>query len=225
VVAGAAGAITGGGTGAGTVNSVKNQCGTGTKGGFVLISQGVAPAYSLSAFAFNQQIFPDRNSVGSNTADVQPASYQAKPDWAAWPNCVGGGMGQGQGINVNSPRKLKDLTDGASQTLMLGEINQDTRQNGTGNMVYRDHAFSGGGEMTRALGGSNVLNNQLVFPDQNYDVMGWSNVRGYWGGPHPGGATVVMADGSVLSVPHGTDLTSFVGIADQIINDSSKLGR
>jgi prepilin-type processing-associated H-X9-DG protein len=93
------------------------------------------------------------------------------------------------------------------------------------NMVYRDHAFSGGGEMTRALGASGTLNTQLVFPDQNFDVMGWDYVRGDWGSPHPGGATIVMADGSVVSVPHGTDITSFVGIDDQIINDSSKLGR
>lgn len=135
---------------------------------------------------------------------------------------------------MQSPRQLRHLTDGASQTLLLGEINQDSRQNGTGNMVYRDHAFSGGGEMTRALGENQTVNGvantpvlftQLVFPDQNFDVMGWANVRGYWGSPHPGGATVVMADGSVLSIPHGTDVTSFVGIDDQIINDASKLGR
>jgi len=234
VVAGAAGAISKINNAGGTVDSVKNQTGT-TPGGWYLISQGMAPAFSISAFAFNQQLCPDRNSLSADTAATAVGSTnRAAANWASWPNCIGGGLGQGNGNNVNYPRQLKDLTDGASQTLLAGEINSDTRQYNTGNLVYRDHAFSGGGELTRALGGTATVNGvanvptlytQLVFPDQNFDVMGWSNVRGYWGGPHPGGATMVMADGSVVSVPHGTDVSSFVGMSDQIVNDSSKLGR
>jgi len=230
MVAGAAGAVSAVNGTAGTVNSIVNQTGS-TPGGWFVISQGVAPAYSLSAFAWNQQICVDRRSAPNNDAFCQ-TGYKTDATWSGWPNGVCDGWNIGTGDKVVSLRKVKDITDGLSSSLLLGEINSDIRQAGTGNMVYRDHAFSGGGELTRALGGNgnvngnpNFLYNQLVFPDQNFDIMGWSTVRGYWGGPHPGGCTVVTADGAVTSVAFGSDITRFVGIQDGLVTDASVLGR
>ena len=124
-----------------------------------------------------------------------------------------------------SLRKPKDITDGTSTSMLIGEINMDSRAYGTGNLAYRDAAFAGGGEVSRCLWGNTNVNPQIVYPDQNTDLLGWTNVRGYWGSAHPAGATIVMADGSVTKAPHGTDITEFVGIQDGTVVDQSKLGR
>jgi prepilin-type processing-associated H-X9-DG protein len=124
-----------------------------------------------------------------------------------------------------SLRKPKDISDGTSSSLLLAEANMDSRAYGTGNMAYREAAFGGGGEGTRCLWGASAPNPQIVYPDQNTDLLGWTNVRGYWGSAHPAGATVVMADGSVGKAAHGVDLASFIGIQDGLVPDQSLLGR
>jgi prepilin-type processing-associated H-X9-DG protein len=90
----------------------------------------------------------------------------------------------------------------------------DTRMYNSGCLSYRDGAFAGGVETTRALSSGGVCATQNVFQDQRCDGIGWTNFRGHWGTPHPGGATIGLADGSVTSVQVGTVITALVDIAD-----------
>ncbi len=101
----------------------------------------------------------------------------------------------------------------------------DTRMYNSGCLSYRDGAFAGGVETTRALSSGGVCATQNVFQDQRCDGIGWTNFRGHWGTPHPGGATIGLADGSVTSVQVGTVITALVDIADGTVIPDNVLSR
>jgi len=208
-------------------NSLSNYLGTGTPQQWWVVGSTVAPALQVSAFAWNQQICPDRN-VDSNKDETWLSSgYLTDANFSGWPGgvCKGWSIGGGPAANVMSLRKPKDITDGTSTSMMIGEANTDSRQYGSGNFAYREAAFGGGGEGTRCLFSGSAISPQLVYPDQNTDLIGWTVFRGFWGSAHPAGATIVMADGSVGKAAHGVDLQAFVGIQDGLVPDQSLLGR
>jgi prepilin-type N-terminal cleavage/methylation domain-containing protein len=208
-------------------NSLSNYLGTGLPQQWWMVGGGVAPSLQISSFAWNQQIAVDKATPSNKDETFLNGGFTSDATYGAWPNgvCVGWNVGGGPAAYVMALRKQKDITDGTSTSMLIGEINMDNRTYGTGNLAYRDSAFSGGGEVSRCLWGSTAPNPQIVYPDQNTDLLGWTNVRGYWGSAHPAGATIVMADGSVGKAAHGVDLATFVGIQDGLVTDQSLLGR
>jgi len=192
-----------------------------------VVGSTVAPSLQISSFAWNQQIAVDRNVPSNKDETWLSTGYLTDATYSGWPNSStpGWSIGGGPAANVYALRKIKDIADGTSTSLLIGEINMDSRTYGSGNLAYRDAAFSGGGELSRCLYSNNAIYPQNVYPDQNTDALGWTVVRGYWGSAHPGGATLVFADGSVGNAPHGTEISDFVGIQDGIVADQSKLGR
>ena len=208
-------------------NSLSNYLGTGTPQQWWVVGSTVAPSLQISSFAWNQTIAVDRNCPANQSETWLSTDYKTDATYAAWPTgvCSGYSVGGGPASTVMAPRKQKDLSDGTSTSMLIGEINMDSRAYGTGNLAYRDAAFSGGGELSRCLWGSTAVNPQIVYPDQNTDLLGWTNVRGYWGSAHPAGATIVMADGSVGKAAHGVDLAVFVNPQDGLVPDQSLLGR
>lgn len=93
-----------------------------------------------------------------------------------------------------SCKKLADILDGASQTVVAGEKAMDPAYYQTGSWFWDEPFFLGGSDST-ARKGSRVIR------DATESVM---DARHNWGSAHPSGAHFVYADGSVRSLPHGT---------------------
>jgi prepilin-type N-terminal cleavage/methylation domain-containing protein len=93
---------------------------------------------------------------------------------------------------VGPPLSLSAVTDGASNTLLLGEKAMDPRGYNTGGWYHNEPIFSGGSDGTARKGSS-------VNPDAAGVAFQWN-----WGAAHPAGALFAYADGSVRLIRHGT---------------------
>ena len=94
------------------------------------------------------------------------------------------------------PLRLRDAKDGASNTLMVGEKAMALRAYDTGGWLFDEPIFTGGSAGTDRSG-------TVIVTDTAADAthsFPWN-----WGGPHPATAEFVFADGSVRSIPFGTD--------------------
>ena len=171
----------------------------------------------ISSYATNQQVTPekdlDKTMTSANWNDSANAGSYLNPSSANfnWPNNKPGFKKIGT-FDTASLQSFEDLTDGSSYTLLVGEVSMDTRSYDTGSTLFRDGAFSGGGEITRG-GGAGPYQ---VYQDVNIDNagLGWSTFRGQWGTPHVGGMTAAMCDGSVVSIPVSTVITALINPVD-----------
>jgi prepilin-type N-terminal cleavage/methylation domain-containing protein len=93
---------------------------------------------------------------------------------------------------VNPPPLLVHVTDGTSNTLLMGEKAMDPRGYNTGGWYHNEPIFSGGSDGTARRGAS-------VGRDRSGDGFQWN-----WGSAHPAGVLFAYADGSVRPVRHGT---------------------
>jgi hypothetical protein len=93
---------------------------------------------------------------------------------------------------VGSPLPITAVTDGTSNTLMLGEKAMDPRGYNTGGWYHNEPVFSGGSDGTARKGTS-------VARDSSGTAFQWN-----WGAAHPAGALFAYADGSVRLIRHGT---------------------
>ena len=178
----------------------------------------------ISDYATNQSITPDHGIAGTQSqSGILTKIAKAGDIDQNWPRNKGY---QRYGTyDVSRPVRISDIVDGTTYTLLVGEISMDTRMYNSGCLSYRDGAFAGGVETTRALSSGGVCATQNVFQDQRCDGIGWTNFRGHWGTPHPGGATIGLADGSVTSVQVGTVITALVDIADGTVVPDNVLNR
>jgi prepilin-type N-terminal cleavage/methylation domain-containing protein len=89
--------------------------------------------------------------------------------------------------------RMANLTDGASNTLLVGEKAMDPKNYVTGTW-YWDEAFFVGGSGGTSRSGTAILHdaNGILFP---YN----------WGAAHPAGAQFALADGSVRLIAFGTN--------------------
>ena len=219
------------GDGAGNDRIFTNQAGgngtLSTALGFAahyILPSGGNPKVMITDYATNQAVTPDHGISGtqSQSGILSKIANPADIDYQ-WPR--NRGYQRFATYDVNRPVRVTDIGDGSSYTLLVGEISMDTRMYNSGCLSYRDGAFAGGVETTRALNASGVCATQNVFADQRCDGIGWTNFRGHWGTPHAGGATVCMADGSVTSVTVGTVITAIVDPNDGTVVPDNVLNR
>jgi prepilin-type processing-associated H-X9-DG protein len=178
----------------------------------------------ISDYATNQAITPDHGIAGTQTqSGILSKIAKAGDIDFNWPR--NRGYQRYSTYDVSRPVRVTDITDGTSYTLLVGEISMDTRMYNSGCLSYRDGAFAGAVETTRALSSGGVCATQMVYQDQKCDGIGWGNFRGQWGTPHAGGATIGLADGSVTSVQVGTVITALVDIADGTVVPDNVLSR
>ena len=219
-------------TGVGTKGTnMKNQTGSASH---YAIGGGMAARLQISDYAWNQQIAYKHDLGGNQTvagigatlagnlAYTSPGPF---PKSNAFRSTQGNVTSAGCPISPCSP---KNIPDGLSQTMLIGEVSMDPRMYGSGCTHYRDAAFGGGCEMTRA----GAASAQIIYADQIADpiVDGgtgilWGTFRGQYGSPHAGGATIAMGDGSVVNVGIGTDINLFCQPADGSVLDQSQIGR
>ncbi|MFM8282906.1 MAG: DUF1559 domain-containing protein [Planctomycetaceae bacterium] len=171
------------------------------------------PTVMVSDYAANQAICPDHGLAGTidHSQMLAKIANPADIDFK-WPR--NNNFQRFRTYDLSRPVRISDITDGTTYTLLVGEVSMDTRMYRSGCLSYRDGAFAGGVEVSRALSAAGVCATQNVYADQKCDGIGWTNFRGHWGTPHPGGATLCMADGSVTSVQVGVVITTLVDPAD-----------
>lgn len=95
----------------------------------------------------------------------------------------------------NRPKvvRLADITDGTSQTFLVGEKSVDPKNYMPGTWAFDEPFFSGGSAGTARFG-TKVLRDA---PDVNF--------QNHWGSPHAGGCNFLYADGHVSTMAFGID--------------------
>ncbi len=96
-----------------------------------------------------------------------------------------------------SHTRLTDITDGTSNTILLGTKAMDPANYTTGTWHWDEPLFSGGTGGTYRMGTA-VLQDQ---PGNAYPQN--------WGAPYAGGCLFSMCDGSVRTIAYGPDPTTF----------------
>ena len=105
---------------------------------------------------------------------------------------------------TDAPKGIKDITDGTSNTMLVGEKAMDVRQYNTGGWWYDEPAMSGG-----TAGVSR--NGTGTFQDMNGATAGLPSFHeNMWGSAHSGGLNILLCDGSVRILKYGTNPTEIV---------------
>jgi prepilin-type N-terminal cleavage/methylation domain-containing protein/prepilin-type processing-associated H-X9-DG protein len=123
---------------------------------------------------------PDR--IGGTYGSTNPSiTVWGKTDYAANYTLIGG---------LSTRRRLSDVSDGTSSTVLVGEKSMDPRDYTTG-AWYWDEPFYTGGNGGNARDGTGLAQDRIGVSFANN-----------WGSPHPGGCQFAMVDGSVRTVPY-----------------------
>jgi len=178
---------------------------------------------------------------GGNSENYSPVKTLAAGDgysdaaWAAWTRSTGGVF------HYRSMTKLRDITDGASCTYLVGEkfMRQDTLFTGEDRT---DHAFWDCGmahEVGRCVGGSTLDDDVAAtrsakaateFLDRYGPRQHWAGTTDSlailaYGSAHPNGFHMVLCDGSVHRINYTIDFVTHFRlgiISDGRIPDSTK---
>jgi prepilin-type N-terminal cleavage/methylation domain-containing protein/prepilin-type processing-associated H-X9-DG protein len=161
--------------------------------------------YAILPWVEQQSMYAQRGWTFPVAVYVCPSRRDAvalkSPDTDEYGTYVDGGWAWGKtdyaanGLVVLDRPKclgLRDIRDGASNTVLAGEKAMDPKNYDTGTWFWDEPFFIGGSGGT-SRNGSNILRDAegITFP---YN----------WGSPHPGGANFVFADGSVRLLGHDT---------------------
>jgi prepilin-type processing-associated H-X9-DG protein len=164
-------------------------------------------------------------------------NYLVMPDWTD-PRFLTTGL-RGYGGSRSYPITPSDMTDGASNTIMVGEKAMAVAAYDTGGWYWDEPFFAGGsGGTTRGVPSQGpypvVTNSDPTLPfyssSQGFPVgfpvvafnfpsglfVDSTSAPGFfannWGSPHPGGVNFLFADGSVRTFNYNVDLTLFHGL-------------
>jgi prepilin-type N-terminal cleavage/methylation domain-containing protein/prepilin-type processing-associated H-X9-DG protein len=106
-----------------------------------------------------------------------------------------------QDVIQNRPTvlRIKDITDGTSNTVLVAEKSMDQRGYTSGSWYWNQPVFSGGS-------GGTARNGTFHYQDRIFPGFEFAN---HWGSAHPGGFQVLFADGSVQTISYSIPDTEF----------------
>jgi prepilin-type N-terminal cleavage/methylation domain-containing protein len=114
-----------------------------------------------------------------------------------------------------APLGINQITDGASNTLLVGEKAMDRTLYNTGTWWYDEPALSGGTAGTSRAGtGVPLFPDQTLPPEAHNGLEFFTQGGGAFGSAHAGGVQFVLCDGSVRSIPFGTS----AAVMDLLLN-------
>jgi prepilin-type N-terminal cleavage/methylation domain-containing protein/prepilin-type processing-associated H-X9-DG protein len=147
-----------------------------------------------------------RGNLGANwggAAPGQPGWWGTEPRWCN-PNAAGqyDGCSYGDGVVMGTSQRIRigDVTDGTSNTFMIGE-------NKAGRCCLEGWAHTDSAVSTCA-----IAPNARRADGTEYDNSEWWNTYAF-SSYHPGGVQFAMTDGSVRFIPDSIDLKSFRALA------------
>src|SRR5262249_48359763 len=128
---------------------------------------------------------PDRNDDGAGRNPWSSTDYAAN-----------------QRVIENRPTvmRIADITDGASNTVLVAEKSMDPRGYTSGSWYWNQPVFSGGSGGTARMG-------TYVYQDRVFPGFEFAD---HWGSAHPGGFQVLFADGSVRTISYTIPNTEFL---------------
>jgi len=120
-----------------------------------------------------------------------------------------GGLSNQGVLRTNQARKFKEITDGLSRTMMVGEISWERKPDGINYAKYR-HWHRGGMRAANChiAGCKNVT--QPI--NSRYDAI-FNDIS--LGSPHPGGTTIARCDGSVAFQSEAMDFAVLLSMASR----------
>ncbi len=141
---------------------------------------------------------------GNHKGDLNASQFTGFPDFGSGPDCHNTAECNGLLFRNSSviPVTLKSITDGQSNTIMVGEsvVEQD----------FHSAAFFADGDWASCGIPLNFF--RLGWPPEDIKAIDWFDMRGFKS-LHPGGAQFVMADGSVHFVNESIDGRVYRGLA------------
>jgi len=174
-------------------------------------SVGLGPVGADRIFNANRPEVCAKTDYGVNAGDITfwanegPLSLGAYKTYAGWTDPP-------PGTGIGSYRlllKFKQISDGLSNTIMLGEKWMDPSQYDLGQYCVDDQGIYFGMNCDDALFG-NLTNLPLR------DSVGLEVSYGHFGGPHTGGFNVTMADASVRSISFDIDATTLSYLCNRL---------
>ncbi|EAQ79590.1 hypothetical protein DSM3645_03903 [Blastopirellula marina DSM 3645] len=147
------------------------------------LNDKAAPLYGPGSGRTKTQDLALSNYIGSMGNDGGATATNTKGNGVLWP-----------GSNV----KLRDILDGTSNTIMVGERD------------YFFHRGSNWAASTDSSGGSTNRHYTLSSTDTTYGLINGTNSNCF-GSLHPGGTMFVFCDASVHFIPETIDATNDTG--------------
>ena len=237
--------------GIGISSTTTGTSGSPAAGGFVVMLAYLEQAATYSLYDFNKLYTDaDNQAVTSqkvptylcpsmstgrpvpqtlcNEAPYAPGSYllcegtgaYQRPGRGIFPLFL---LGYSQDMNVNRPVRLRDITDGSSNTLAIGETSYNfndlkfTSPAACNGLPRQGYAIWGGGWPGRSIGNTSKKINDTA------GITSVLNINGQFSSSHVGGIMGLLADGSARFINENIDRDLFNALGtrdgDEVIGE------